>query len=259
MFRRLVLLTCSLLLAGSAVAQDVGVVMLHGKWGRPGTLTLPAVNAIEQQGWPVIELTMPWAGNRLYDASYESALGQIADAVKALRAKGVKRVVVAGQSFGANATLAYAGHGGDLDGMIAMAPGHAPQKSYERGTTKAAVDQAREMVAAGKGGDRLDFVDTNVGKPRNLSARADVFLSYFDPNGMGNMEISAGRIARPIPLLWVVGAQDPLNAGGHADAYDKAPAHPLNRYVTVEADHMQTAAAAGKAIVDWLKLLAAQP
>ena len=257
--RRLCVLAGLLFFSGLACAQALGVVMMHGKWGQPPSWTQPVAESAEREGWTVVQLTMPWAGNRLYDADYDSALAQVAEAVKALRAKGVKRVVVAGHSFGANAALAYAGRGGDTDGIVAMAPGHNPRRSYEEGVTRDAVDRARTLVAAGQSGERIDFVDVNQGKRRSLSTRAEVFLSYFDPDGLGDMPTSVSRIPHPLPLLWVVGTRDPLYPAGQGYAYDKAPAHALSRYVVVDADHVQTPSAGREQIIDWLRSLAAQP
>ena len=242
-----------------AYAQSLGVVMMHGKWGTPPPWHMTVSRAIENEGWPIIELTMPWAGNRLYDAPYESALKQIADAVKELRTKGIKHVVVGGHSFGANAAIAYAGSGGDQDGVLAMAAGHAPRNSYNKGTTKGAVDQARQMVASGHGDESLSFIDTNQGKTRGLSARADVFLSYFDPEGLGDIPASMSRIGKPVPLLWLIGTGDPLYPSGQTFAYDRAPQHPLSRYVVVSADHLNTPSAGREQIIDWLRTIAAQP
>lgn len=245
--------------ATAACAQPLGVVMMHGKWSVPPHWHLSVSNSIKQEGWPVVELTMPWAGSRLYDASYESALSQIAEAVKELRAKGIKYVVVGGHSFGANAAIAYASSGADLDGILAMAPGHAPRKSYDKGTTKDSVDQARLLVASGHGEDRVNFDDTNQGKTRRMSARAAVFLSYFEPEGLGDIPTSMSRISHPVPLLWLIGTNDPLYASGPAYAYDRAPQHHLSRYVVVSADHAGTPSAGREQIIDWLKTIAAQP
>jgi dienelactone hydrolase len=254
------LVTLNVLLATTVTyAQSLGVVMMHGKWGTPPPWHMTVSNSIGHEGWRVIELTMPWAGNRLYDAPYQSALGQIADAVRELRAKGIKRVVVGGHSFGANAAIAYAGSGGDLDGILAMAPGHAPRNSYNRGTTKSSVDQARQLVASGHGDERLNFVDTNQGNTRSLSARAEVFLSYFDPDGLGDIPTSMSRIGKPVPLLWLIGTGDRLYPSGQAYAYDRAPPHPLSRYIVVSADHANTPSVGREQIIDWLKTIAAQP
>jgi len=40
--------------------------------------------------------------------------------VQALRAKGYQRVVVMGQSFGANAAMAYMAQEGDADAVVAL-------------------------------------------------------------------------------------------------------------------------------------------
>lgn len=254
-----VALLAALLAVRPARAQALGVVMMHGKWDKPPPAHLTVSNAIEREGWPVIELIMPWAGYRMYDAPYAAALQQIDAAIGELRAKGVKRVVVGGHSFGANAAIAYAGSGRSLDGILAMAPGHAPRRSYDKGTTRDAVDQARQLVAAGHGEESLRFTDTNQSQRRFLSARADVFLSYFDPDGMGDMPTSMARIGQPVPLLWLIGSGDPLYPQGPAFAYDKAPPHPLSRYAVVVADHANTPAAGREQIIDWLKTIAAQP
>lgn len=256
---RLLAAAVGLFAAALAQAQALGVVMMHGKWATPPSWHVSVSNAIAELGWPVIELEMPWSGNRRYDAPYEAALRQIDGAVRDLRAKGVRRVVVGGHSFGANAAIAYAGNGGAPDGVLAMAPGHAPRRIYADGITKDAVDRARQLVAAGRGAEPLRFIDSNQHRTRQFGARADVFLSYFDPNGMGHMPISMARIDPPLPLLWLVGSGDPLAEQGRAFAYDKAPPHPLSRYRVVVADHVHTPAAGREQILDWLKTIAAQP
>lgn len=82
----------------------------------------------------------------------------------------MQRVIVGGHSFGANAAIAYAGSGGDSDGILAMAPGHSPLASYNNGTTKDTVDHARQLMAAGRGNESLNFIDTNQAKHRHRLA-----------------------------------------------------------------------------------------
>ena len=41
------------------------------------------------------------------------------------------------------------------------------------------------MVAEGKGAEMLEMEDFNQGKARPVRMRADVLLSYFDPEGLG--------------------------------------------------------------------------
>lgn len=248
-----------LVVSQTAFAQALGVVLMHGKWHKGIPNHIVVSNSIKHEGWSVIELTMPWAANRMYDAPYGDALQQVSAAVAELRAKGVKKVVVGGHSFGANAAIAYAANGGDLDAILAMAPGHSPKSNYEKGTTKASIEQARQWIAEGKGAQKIEFIDTNQGRQQPLSARADVFFSYFDPNGMGDMPTSMAKISKPLPLLWLIGTSDPLYPKGSAFAYDLAPPHPLSRYVVVNADHANTPSIGQEEIMRWLKTVALQP
>ena len=56
------------------------------------------------------------------------------------------------------------------------------------------------------------------------------------------------------PLLWVVSTADRTQPGpGYA--FTRAPANPLNRYVTVSADHLGTPTAAREAALVWLREL----
>ena len=47
------------------------------------------------------------------------------------------------------------------------------------------------------------------------------------------------------PLLYVVGSADPFQRGPE-EIFAKAPSHPLNRYITVQAGHFDTSAAAAR-------------
>src|SRR5262245_59118736 len=70
--------------------------------------------------------------------------------------------MVAGHSFGANAAIVYAGSGREVDGMIAIAPGHVPDVSGFRNTVASSVDRAKAMIAEGKaaGQDENDRAGT---------------------------------------------------------------------------------------------------
>src|SRR4029077_5466572 len=103
------------------------IVLLHGKnWGRSVDIAFLA-RALEAKGFKVATPTMPWAGSRMYDADYPAALVEIDVAVKSLQEKGAKRIIVGGSSMGANAAIAYAASGRQVDGVLALAPGHNPQ------------------------------------------------------------------------------------------------------------------------------------
>ena len=239
--------------AQEAVSKPCAVVLMHGKWGSPqfighfGRRLEPycAVNAIE----------MPWSQRRNYDIPYSQALKDVSAQVQAFRAKGYQRVVVMGQSFGANAAMAYMAQEGDADAVVALAPGHAPAHMYSRGIGKEAVDKAGELVKSGQGSEKLAMDDLNQGKRQSIRMPADVLWSYFNPAGLGHMPATAAAFKKPVPFLWVIGTNDPLYAAGEDFAYRKAPEHPASKYLVVTAGHIDTPDVAAAQVLEWLKSL----
>lgn len=238
-----------------ALAQDrpCAVLVMHGKWANPQYISFFGRKL--EPYCTFKSLDMPWSQRRYYDQPYGVALQEMAAQVQAFRAAGYQRVLLAGHSFGANAALAYMAQVGDADGVIALAPGHAPQYMYERGLGREAVDTARAWVAAGRGEDKLSMLDLNQGQKRQISMTAQVLLSYFDPQGLGHMPGTAAAFKKPVPLLWVVGTADPLYRAGSAYAFDKAPAHPASRYLVVQADHLSTPDVAAAQVLQWIQTL----
>lgn len=243
------------LLAWPALAQDkaCAVVVMHGKWGNPQYIAFFGRKLAPDCSFKSIE--MPWSQRRDYDKSYSAALDEIAAQVKVFRDEGYARVLLAGHSFGANAALAYMAQIGDVDGVIALAPGHAPQYMYERGYGREAVDKAREWVEAGRGDESLTMDDLNQGKTQRVSMKAGVLLSYFDPQGLGHMPATAAAFKKPVPLLWVVGTGDPMYRAGPAYAFDRAPPHPASKYLVVQADHVSTPDVAAGEVLAWIQSL----
>ena len=235
----------------TATAPSCALVLMHGKWGGPQGLAVFA-NKVEST-CHVVQLEMPWSGRRAYDQPYAVALKEISAQVQTLRGKGYRQVLVGGQSFGTNAALAYMAEVGDADGVLALAPGHSPRVMYQQGMGRAEVDQARTLVAAGQGAQTLTINDMNQGRRRNMTMSADTLLSYFDPDGLGHMPKTTANFKKAVPVLWVIGTQDPLYPAGEAYAYAKLPAHAKSRYLVVEAGHGNTPEVAATAVVEWLK------
>ena len=235
----------------TAAAPACALVLMHGKWGGPQGLA-PFADKVEP-ACHVVLLEMPWSGRRSYDQPYPVALKEISAQVQTLRDKGYRRVLVGGQSFGTNAALAYMAEMGDADGVLALAPGHSPRQMYQQGMVRAEVDQARTLVAAGQGAQRLTINDINQGRRRNMTMSADTMLSYFDPDGLGHMPKTSAGFKKAVPVLWVIGTQDPLYPAGEAFAYAKLPPHAKSRYLVVEAGHGNTPELATAAVVEWLK------
>ena len=255
-----------LILSGqiSAPAQErprtssLGVVLLHGKGGQPGGNILGLTKSLEAEGVNVIVPIMAWSGSRgqpfNYDKTYEVALREIDGAMAKLRARGAKKIIIAGQSLGANAALAYVAHKpSGIAGVIMLAPGQAPERMRFPGVQNAQA-KARDMIAAGQGLQRADFPDINVGQSFMVSGTYAGWYSYYNPEGRANMPDNAARL-RGVPLLYVVGRSDPIYKLGREYVFEKAKRHPKSRYVEIDADHLDTPDKARSTVLDWLKTL----
>jgi len=233
----------------AGAAETAGVVLLHGKQGSADARLLrPLVAALMREGCLVRTPEMPWSGARIYDRTYEAAMEEIDAVVKELRDSGAKKIFIGGQSLGANAALYYAGRT-EVDGVLALSPGHIPDVQ----TPEDSVTRAKRIIQAGRGDERASFEDNNQGNRFTVQTTAKIYLSYMDPDGPAVMPKSAAALKPGTPLLWVVGMRDPMSKRGRSYAFDKAPRHPLNRYVEIKGDHLSTPGDAVPEILAWLR------
>jgi hypothetical protein len=63
------------------------------------------------------------------------------------------------------------------------------------------------------------------------------------------------KVAQHVPVLWLVGANDPLRERGEDYAFVKAPPHPASKFQLLKSDLGQAPEAAAGTIQDWLKSL----
>jgi len=237
----------------TAEPLSCGVVLMHGKWGMPQSPYLkPVVQKLESV-CQVKLLEMPWSRFRLYDKPYADALVQIRQAVSEFRQSGVQWVAVGGQSFGANASLAYMAQVGDVDAVLPMAPGHVPENFYPIADVRRGIDAAQQAVQAGQGDTLVEMTDINQGQRRQVKAPAAALWSYFDPQGWGNMALSARHFQKSVPVFWAIGTLDPLYPSGSAAIYQQLPAHADCHYLVVQANHATTPEAAAPALWLWVK------
>jgi len=255
--RALILFGLITVLAGhivQAAQNDVGVVLLHGKGGLPSGNIRELAAALQAKGYLVSAPTMPWAKDRIYDASYEDAMGDIDREVESLRQKGAKLVVVGGHSLGANVALGYGARRSGLGGIIALAPAHSPESPIFGKRVGSDLARARGLVAAGKGKEKQRFSDLNQGTLMEVNASAEVYLSWLDPDGPAVMPKSAAAFKAPTPLLIVNGSGD-RTAAGKDYIFDKAPPHPKSSFITVSTDHFSVPRAAIEEVAAWLAAL----
>lgn len=236
--------------------MSTGVVLLHGKWDAPPFAVAALAEPLAGAGCAVRLPTLPWALRRLYDATFDAALDQIADEAATLRHAGCARVVLCGHSLGACAALAAAAQRGGIDGLILLAPGHFPERLAAAGHTAESLHAARAAVAAGRGAQRLPLVDVHQGRVRRLRLRPDHYLGYFSPDGPAVWPANAARLAAPLPMLWLIPHGDTAHAPGIDYAVEQAPRHPASDCRRIAATHHDTPAHAVGPVLDWLRHLA---
>jgi dienelactone hydrolase len=247
----------------AATAQDkglagFGVVLMHGKGGQPGGFIDSLAAALRAEGALVAMPKMAWSGAKgipeSYGQTYEQALSQIDRTIEELKSQGAARIVVGGQSLGANAAIGFAARrGAGLAGVVVLAPGHTPER-MKRPDLIESVGKARQLVAAGRGGDMDTFADLNQGRTFPVKGTAAAYLSFFDPAGPAVIPRNAAGMPA-VPLLWVIGRSDPLIGLGRDYAFSKGAKHAKSRYVEVDAGHEDAPHAARAAVIAWLKSL----
>lgn len=252
MTRILILLVgLSGLLPLAARADGIGVVLIHGKQGSPDRIINLLADDMEAAKFPVERPTMCWARAVIYNAAFLDCLAAIDDAVGRLKARGATRFVVAGMSLGGSAALAYGARHEGLAGIIALAPAPPPGIA-NRPEIARGLEEARTLIARGKGDEFQTFTDINEG-PISVRATPNIFISFLAFEGPANIVANAAR--QKTPVLWVSGTSDRSQLP-ESNGFGRVPANPLNRYVTVDSNHLGTPNAARGAVVAWLKDLA---
>lgn len=253
--RRLILLLIILFFAfplGSyGTDGKISIVLLHGKQDRAPYKIASLANRLKDEGYLVATPEMPWSRSRMYDATYEEAMLEIDKAFDKLKKEGAQRIIIGGLSLGGNTALGYGARRTNLSGIIIMAPGHFPEAQRFLEMSVSDIAKAKELSAAGKTDEKIDFNDSNMGRTFKSSASVKVYLSYFDPEGPAVIPINAAAIRSSIPILWIVGTKDPATKPS-SYAFDKAPPNPKSKYLAVDAGHLDTPDVAADQIILWI-------
>jgi pimeloyl-ACP methyl ester carboxylesterase len=260
--RRTVAVLCgALLFVCAAIAHaanaDIGVVVLHGKWGSPEGPAKPLANALEREGFSVVAPEMAWSRRRSYDRTVEETDAQVDAAIEQLKSRGAKRIFLVGHSLGAAYALHYAARA-DLAGVVAVAPGHRPENPRLAQAQADDVRKARELVAAGKPAEVISFTDFNTGNRRDrINAGAAAYLSYFDPEGPMNMARNVAAVKATTPVLWLVPTREEAGIrDGDMLVYKRLPPNPATQLAEPQSDHLQAPAASIAIIVEWMRRVA---
>ena len=195
-------------------------------------------SALSSAGAKTVTPSMSWSsGYRTYSETLDEVGGHIAS----LKAQGATRIALVGQSIGANVALGYGAQRGGVAAVIAISPGHQPDKFIRQPEIRESFERAKKMVASGQGGQSASFADTNQGKSSQVTTTAAAYVSFFDPAGPAIMGRNSGQL-RGAKLLWVVATGD---AGARSVAHG-------GTIITVSGGHFDGPNAGAAQVVDWL-------
>lgn len=244
-------------LFGGAVSatqrNEIGVVVLHGKWDAPDGHASGLANYLRRDGFQVATPEMPWSGRRAYDQGAAGVITAIDQAIAELKKAGVKKIFLAGHSQGAAGALYYASQQ-QVNGILLIAAGgHAQGKTFIPNYAPS-VAEAKALIAEGKGADKVAFVDLNTGnRTRRIQAPAQSVVDYFDIEGPFNTYRSAAQIKPDTAVLILVPSRESEGLKRIASTiHDKLPAGTKSTVAEINAEHMDAPDAAKPVVRDWL-------
>lgn len=248
------LLGCQAVKVEPIGGDKIGMVLMHAKGDNTKRVDSLA-SSLRSAGVLVATPLMPWSRNRIYDRTYDDSMLEIDAAVKRLKSKGARRIVVGGDSMGANAALGYAARREGLAGVVLLAYGHVPSGSFFSEKLRAYVGQAKTMIDAGNGNKIGSFGDINQSGTSTRFLRADIYYSWFAPNGPASDKINAANVKEGTPVLWVSGDADRVSKFGRRLIWYRIPDHPKNKFVVISSNHLNTLSNSIKTVADWLRTL----
>ena len=229
--------------------SELAILLLHGKWGMPPA---PLVQQFREAGYKVVSPEMGWSRETAYSINYETSLQRVSAEVESLRQQGFKKVVLGGQSFGANGALAYASIYSNVDALLLFAPGHNPDIDRNRNPFK--VNEAKALISSAQPDKLITFTDFNDGsRTKDFSISPQAYLSYFDPDGLASMPKTATNQKKAIPVLVFMGRSDFVTRQGTGYFFNRLPKHPANKYVVSDAEHRQVPQASFPSALQWVE------
>lgn len=245
-------------LRAAPLAQEVGIVVMHGKGGSPGRFVNVLAEALEKEGFLVANIEMPWSKNRTYDVELDAAVGELTRVLEALRARGAKKLFVSGHSQGGIFALLYGGRHA-VDGVVAIVPGGAVDAKVYLSAVGNHVATARQMVADGRGQEKAEFADYEGSRGTSpVRTTASSYFSWFDPSGAHTNRVFS-QVLPGVPVLFVSATRDyPGLLRFRDQTYAAIPPHPLKRMPIVDSDHLNAPGAAAPEVVLWVREVVAQ-
>lgn len=240
--------------AAQSSSPGIGIVIMHGKGGSPTKYVSDLASSLEEKGFLVANLEMPWSGRRDYDTDVDTAEKEVQFALDALRSKGAKRLFVAGHSLGALFALYYGGKH-LVDGVIAIAPGGSVSTPIYREKLGESLERARRLVAEGKGNEKTRLTDYEGARGTYPVATTPVFyLSWFDPDGAMSLMKAVKAMNPKIPVLYIAPKRDyPVLLKSKQLIFSSLPGHPATKLYEPDSTHLDAPSASHEEIVGWTK------
>lgn len=227
-----------------------GVVLLHGTGGSSMSMA-PLEYELREKAYAVDSLEMPWSAMRSHDVPVATAEKKVADALQAMRAKGVRKVFLAGFSKG-GLFAAYVAARTPVDGLIAIAPNGGSNTSRYLST----LEQARALIAQGKGDERimLEQYSPIAGRSYPTLTVPSAYVTWFDPEGAMNGPKIYRELPAGLPILLVVPTRDLENLLQAKDAiFSALPPHPLHRLYEPDSNHIGAVNASAVQAARWVQ------
>ncbi len=232
--------------------DKIGVVLMHGK-GSDGRSVKPLEYSLSSAGVQYITPDLSWHRDRIYDKTFQESLLEIQGYVEKLKAKGVKKVFVAGHSLGAVVATGYGRHIGDINGIILLAPGHFTGRWGWKDKFEEDLEQADDMINEEKGSNKANFKDRTSGRRVSRYITANIYKSWF---GDGDIEFvdNMKNLKKGVSVLYIAASQDKVRRTKDREyAFDFAPINSKNKWVEIDSSHDDTPAKSGEIVVDWLR------
>jgi esterase/lipase len=197
-----------------------------------------------------------WSKLNKYSDPVDIALSKcITPRINRLKKRGANKIVILGNSLGANAAIRAGVVIDGIDAIVAMAPGHTPEHERTRENLDADIRDAKEKINSGNGQEKIEFEDFDQGQKKLLEVSAENFLSWFDPEGKAVMGLNAPKIKAGTAFLWIAGKDDIISDGTGKSIYDSVPTNPKSKFIHVEGGHGDVRKYGKEIIFNWLKTL----
>jgi len=211
---------------------------------------------LHEDGFLIESPLCAWSKSKKYSHPVDISLRKcIVPRINRLRKKGADKIVILGNSLGANAAIRAGVIIDGIDAIVAMAPGHTPEHKFTRQNLDTKIRDAKAKISSGNEKAKIEFEDFDQEQKKLLKVSAENFLSWFDPEGKAVMGLNAPKIKAHTAFLWIAGRGDIISDGTGKNIYDSVPPHPKSKFILVEGGHRDVRKFGKNLIIDWLKSL----